>query len=117
MSAGFRRESVKEREKIEGNFKMNLKGMECEKMDYTLCQATDISAPIVKIQEHTNKCNIYNTQFFISKTLELLRDLPFLVGHPQGVYNSICSKRGLQINKVGQNCTKIVCCLDIGTVL
>jgi len=35
-STGFRRESVKEREMTEGNFKMNLKGIECERMDYIL---------------------------------------------------------------------------------
>jgi len=70
-STGFRRESVKEREMIEGNFKMNLKEMECERMDYILWEATDISALIAKIQEYTNKCTIYNVKFFIIKTLEL----------------------------------------------
>jgi hypothetical protein len=55
----------------ESNFKMDLKGMECERMDYSLWQATDVSALIVKIQEYTNKCTLYNIKFFTFTTLEI----------------------------------------------
>jgi hypothetical protein len=45
--------------------------MECERKDYILWQATDVSALIVKIQEYTKKCTIYNIKFFTITTLEL----------------------------------------------
>lgn len=38
----------------EGNYKMDLEEMECERMDYVLRQATNISVLNVKIQEYTN---------------------------------------------------------------
>jgi hypothetical protein len=40
----------------------------------------------------------------------------FPVGHPQEVYFNICIKCRLQIDKIGENCVKIVCSLDIGAV-